>query len=74
MIPEKAIKVYRTSNLYEDYVTTVFSPYDFIKIRDRLLEEKITSSVTAKTVDNTVLAKFVQNGVKLKSKYKVIQV
>lgn len=74
MIPERAIKVYKTSNLSESYVTTVFTPYDFIKISNRLLQDNSNSSVTAKTVKNTVLAKFVPKGVKLKSNHKVIAI
>ena len=74
MIPARAIKVYKTTNFSEIYVTTVFTPYDFAKIRDRLLKDSSTSSVTDKTVKNTVLAKFVPKGVKLRSNHKVVTV
>jgi len=74
MVPERAIKVYKTSNLNEDYVTTVFNSYDFFRIANRLLKDKSNSSVTAKTVKNTVLAKFVFKGVNLRSKHKVIKI
>jgi len=74
MIPERAIKVYKTSNLNEGYVTTVFNSYDFFRIANRLLKDKGNSSVTAKTVKNTVLAKFVFKGVNLRSKHKVIKI
>jgi len=74
MLSTNAIKVYEISDKTENYVTTVFHPKDFVKLRDELLNTINISSVTAKTAKDKVIAKFVLKGVKLRSNHKVVHV
>jgi len=74
MLPNNAIKVYEISDKTESYVTTVFTPEDFVKLRDKLLNTINISSVTAKNIEEKTIAKFILKGNKLRSNYKVIHV
>jgi hypothetical protein len=69
MIASRAIKVYKTVSFCEFYVTTVFTPYDFIKLKDRLLAEENVSTVTVRNVKNKVLKKYSHYTRKSRSKY-----
>lgn len=57
MIPSKAIKVYKNtySNQHEEFVTTVFTPYDAHKLRAKLFKDSKIHRLTFKSVRGTKL-------------------
>jgi len=60
MIASKAIKVYKNTyvNQHEEFVSTVFTPYDAQRLRAKLFEDNKVHLITMKSVRNTVLGSF----------------
>ncbi len=60
MIASKAIKVYKNTyvNQHEEFVSTVFTPYDAQRLRAKLFEDNKVHRITMKSVRNTVLGSF----------------
>ena len=60
MIPSKAIKVYKNThtNQHEEFVTTVFTPYDAQKLRAKLFKDKKIHRLTFKSSKDTTLISY----------------
>ena len=60
MIPSKAIKIYKNTytNQHEEFVTTVFTPYDAHKLRARLFKDKKIHRLTFKSIKDTTLISY----------------
>jgi hypothetical protein len=60
MIPSKAIKVYKNTytNQHEEFVTTVFTPYDAQQLRARLFKDNKIHRLTFKSIKDTTLISY----------------
>lgn len=60
MIASRAIKVYRNThvNQHEEFVTTVFTPYDAQRLRAKVFKDKKVHRITFKSVSNNVLISY----------------
>ena len=60
MIASKAIKVYKNTyvNQHEEFVSTVFTPYDAHRLRAKLFEDNKVHRITMKSIKNTVLKSY----------------
>lgn len=60
MIASKAIKAYKHtySNQHEEFVTTVFTPYDAHRLRAKMFEDDKVYRLTFKSVNNNVLVSY----------------
>ena len=60
MIASKAIKVYKNTyvNQHEEFVTTVFTPYDAHKLRAKMFKDKKVHRLTMKSVKGNVLESY----------------
>lgn len=63
MIEERAIKVYQImGDPYGDFVTTVFTPYDAHRLKDRLLKKREVRQVIFKDTKGKVLKNVPRKG------------
>ena len=60
MIPSKAIKIYKNTytNQHEEFVTTVFTPYDAHKLRAKMFKDTKVHRLTMKSVKGNVLVSY----------------
>ena len=60
MIASKAIKAYKHtySNQHEEFVTTVFTPYDAKLLRAKVFEDNKVHRLTFKNVSNKTLISY----------------
>lgn len=60
MIASKAIKVYKNTyvNQHEEFVTTVFTPYDAHKLRAKMFKDKKVHRLTFKSAKGNVLVSY----------------
>ena len=60
MIASKAIKAYKHtySNQHEEFVTTVFTPYDAHRLRAKMFEDDKVYRLTFKSVNDNVLVSY----------------
>lgn len=60
MIASKAIKVYKNTyiNQHEEFVTTVFTPYDAHQLKSKMFKDKKVHRLTFKSVSNNVLKSY----------------
>ena len=55
MIASRAMKIYKTVNNAENYVTTVFTPYDADKLINKLLKEAGVMLIRVRSAKGTTL-------------------
>ncbi len=60
MIASKAIKAYKHTytNQHEEFVTTVFTPYDAQRLRAKVFEDDKVHRLTFKSVKDNVLVSY----------------
>lgn len=60
MIASKAIKAYKHtySNQHEEFVTTVFTPYDAKRLQDQIFKDSKVHRITFKSVKGTILGSY----------------
>jgi len=60
MIASRAIKIYQNThvNQHEEFVTTVFTPYDAHKLRAKLFKDRKVHRLTFKSVKGNVLRSY----------------